>query len=147
MSKGASYERELLGLYEADGWKVIRATGSGSGTDGDRPDILVGHPTRGRFAFEAKFRDSDSHLYVTKDEANALGDWATAFDATPLIAVRWKGKTAWEYYPPHKLPETEKSLKVPARNSRDEPNAIPAALGGLSYIDVKNYHTRAIDHE
>jgi len=89
MGKGSDGEREVVNrLEDAMGWRALRAPGSGGGTDRERPDVLAGRDGR-VVMFEVK-TSSGKPVYVGKDEAEALIQYAADFGAAAYIAVRWK---------------------------------------------------------
>lgn len=92
MTKGSAGERELSNRLEDEmEWRALRAPGSGSGTDRERPDVLAGR--KGRVVmFEAK-TSSGKPVYVGKDEVEALVQYAADFGAEAYIAVRWKSRS------------------------------------------------------
>lgn len=91
MGKGAEYERDLANTFdEAPGWSVVRSGGSGSGTTGDRPDLIAGNGDR-VLVVEAKY-SSDRYIYLTEAEANVLASVAVSFNAEAVAALRWNSK-------------------------------------------------------
>jgi len=85
--KGDSNERELVNYLDSNGWAAIRAPASGSATQRELPDVLVGNGDR-FYAIEAK-RASDSLIYYDSEEVEALVFFAKNFGATPLLGGRW----------------------------------------------------------
>jgi Holliday junction resolvase len=65
----------------------------------DLPDVLVGGgpPVLDTpWAVELKSKDpDDGSIYVPSEEVDALLRFADAFDAEPLIGVRWDEDTTW----------------------------------------------------
>jgi len=99
-SKGARREREFRNYCrEHDHLVALRMPASGSGTDMDLPDMLVGGDTNlldTPWAVELKTADPESgYVYLPSEEVEALRRFAEAFDANPLIGARWDGDTAW----------------------------------------------------
>lgn len=108
---GSKYENELLGAFESEGWRGMRAPASGT-RDGDSPDLLVGKrhtnatvsnlnghvPHSQALAIELKATSSTT-AYVDADEVDALERFAKGFGAVPLLAVRPKRRgTRSKYY-------------------------------------------------
>lgn len=89
---GRRYERKLVNLLDEHGWAVMKSPSSGSGTDRDQPDLLVGHSGVGLepLAIEAKSTRKDAYT-VRVSEADQLADFARDFGARPIIAMYWKG--------------------------------------------------------
>lgn len=90
---GRRYERKLVKLFEENGWGTLPSGSSGSGTDFDRPDVVVGDasvvglPTMG---IEAKSTRKNAYT-IDRSKADQLIRWCTNFGAMPVIAVYWKG--------------------------------------------------------
>lgn len=96
--KGGRRERELRNYYRLmDGYVAVRMPSSGSGTDMDLPDIIVGGSKLPKpLAGEAKSGASNC-LYVTQSEARSLERFAGAFGATPVVFGRWDQDTSHYY--------------------------------------------------
>lgn len=97
---GTKYERELVNAFTELGWGAIRTPTSGSATDRDLPDLIVGEPMQdwehhtGRpasfpRAIELKATSSTT-AYVKGFEVDDLRRFAKSFGATPLIGARFK---------------------------------------------------------
>lgn len=89
---GRRYERKLVRLFEENGWGTLPSGSSGSGTDFDRPDLLVGNATvdMPALGIEAKTTRQDAYT-ITEAEAEQLRRWCSNFGAAPVIAMYWKG--------------------------------------------------------
>lgn len=89
---GRRYERKLVRLFEENGWGTLPSGSSGSGTDFDRPDLVVGNATVDMpiLGMELKTTREDAYT-INKAEADQLGRWCANFGAIPAIAVYWKG--------------------------------------------------------
>lgn len=90
---GRRWERKLVRLFEENGWGTLPSGSSGSGTDFDRPDMLVGNTTSGVGAplgIEAKTTAKDA-ITIRESEGDQLERWCANFGAAPVIAVYWKG--------------------------------------------------------
>jgi len=95
-SKGSRRERELRNiLRELEGFIPLRMPSSGSGTNQDLPDLLVGRKVGRPLAIELK-SGSEDPLYVREDETKSLNRFARAFEAIPIVAARFDGDT--NYY-------------------------------------------------
>lgn len=86
-SKGARGERELLSVFSEYDFVGLRAPSSGSTTQRELPDILVGDGSC-VLAVEAK-RSGGDYQYIDKYEIDDLYYFAEAFGAEPYIAVRF----------------------------------------------------------
>lgn len=101
--KGSTYERELVNRFDAAGWGSLRLPSSGSATERDLPDILVGRPqirtehtlagesvrqiTTEAWAIELKSGKATT-LYVDAQEVADLKAFAETWGARPLLAAR-----------------------------------------------------------
>ena len=85
-SKGINAERELIHKFWAGGWAAIRVAGSGSSRY-PSPDILAGNNVR-KIAIECKSCKEKSK-YFTKDEINALKEFARIFGAETWVGIRF----------------------------------------------------------
>jgi len=110
-AKGSRRERELVGYFrEGDHGTAIRIPASGSATDMDLPDVLVGFritAVEDLWAAELKTGNPDSNIYLQEDEADALARFASAFGAKPLVGVRWDHDTTWYLEDVYALPTTD----------------------------------------
>jgi len=123
-AKGSRREREFRNYFrEHDTGVAIRIPASGSGIDMDLPDVLVGGRYNGLdypWAVELKAGSPSGNIYVEKEEVTALCTFADAFDATPLIGVRWDGDTTWYLHDPAELPITSSENVRLDPDDRDE---------------------------
>ena len=102
--KGAHYERELQKRFEQEGFKVVRA--AGSGVAGDTPDLLVLGTTK-HFAIEAKAWKND--VYIDKKRFKQMLAWEQATNLPVYVA--WKPhRGQWKFFPLNFLRETAKSF-------------------------------------
>ena len=86
-SKGAAAEREFLNVLADEGWGVLRAPASGSGTTRSLPDVLAGRDGE-LFAFELK-SSSDEAIYLDGEEIEELEAFCRIFGGRPRVAVRF----------------------------------------------------------
>jgi len=98
--KGVRRERQLATLLDERDFAVMRAPASGSATDRDLPDVLAGNGTA-FYAIEAKASGGDP-IYLGDDEIEALGRFATAFGAQPLIGARFD-YCDWSFFSPTEI--------------------------------------------
>lgn len=96
MSDGR-HERDLLAAFEDAGYAGMRAPSSGSATDRDLPDVLVGkrdHADRDlsrAYALELKTTSSTT-AYADASEVDALERFAESFGARPRLVAKFKGR-------------------------------------------------------
>lgn len=103
-SKGDRRERELVNRLDEAGFAVMRAPASGSATERELPDALAGND--GAFyALEAKASAGDP-IYLTGEEVDALGFFATNFGARSRVAVRFD-REDWYFFAPDELYVTD----------------------------------------
>lgn len=127
--KGSAYERELVNAVRDHGWGALRLGGSGSGTTGDRADILIGRPWRTNvgnpvdgvtdtirktdlWLVEAK-SGKGNRLSVDGDEVEALVREAERWGATPLLGARSTERArpkAHYLVPPDECPRTDSDI-------------------------------------
>lgn len=85
--KGSRVERELTNWLDERGWAIIRAPASGSATNRELPDLLVGNGDR-VLAIEVK-ASSGAPIYVDGSKIADLQFFAYHFRAETRIAVKF----------------------------------------------------------
>lgn len=108
-SKGSKYERRQVEFFDAAGFQVMKAPGSGGGTDREQPDVLaVREETGEAVALESKYVGSaDDIVYLTAEEVAALRVFAAGVGALPRVAARWYRDPAFYLYHPDALDQTD----------------------------------------
>lgn len=105
-AKGAYYERELLKKLQDEGFKVIRA--AGSGVEGDAPDLIALKTTK-KFALECKAHESA--VYLEKEKYQTYLNWENTTGIPVFLG--WKVKRqVWRFFPLTAMRETAKSFTV-----------------------------------
>lgn len=107
--KGARGERELLEMFYEEGFVGLRAPSSGSTTDRELPDLLVGN-SENFYAIEAK-RKAEDKVYLPHDEVEDLAFFAEMFGAEPIVAYR-KDRSSWKFWRPYELYDAGKNYRV-----------------------------------
>jgi len=105
--KGARNERELIHLFEDEGYSIVRA--AGSGVNSVSPDILVFKKGK-QYAIECKAWNSD-RIAIDHEKFAALNRWEENTGITTMIA--WKmpyGGWFFAYLP--ELDVNEKSYSI-----------------------------------
>jgi Holliday junction resolvase len=102
-SKGAKGERELLDIFGEKGFVGLRAPSSGSTTQKELPDVLVGDGTC-VLAIEVK-RAGGDYQYIDEYEVDDLYYFAEAFGAEPYIGVRFDYGD-WRFFTKDELHQT-----------------------------------------
>lgn len=85
--KGSQRERELVILFDTNGFAVMRAPASGGATDRELPDVLAGNGNT-FYAVEAKSSGGDP-IYIKEQEVEELTYFAENFGAKPLLGARF----------------------------------------------------------
>jgi len=111
--KGARRERELIDELEKRDYVGLRAPSSGSTTDRELPDVLVGKSSRA-LAFEVKTSSGDVK-YIDKEEVYDLQKFAEAFGCRCYIAMRFD-HCDWYFFIAGDMHETRKSYRVRKEN-------------------------------
>jgi Holliday junction resolvase len=107
--KGDRRERELVNALDDRGFAVMRAPASGSATERELPDVLVGDGDV-FYAIEAKSSSGDP-IYLTSDEVEALRYFSENFGAKPRIGVRFD-REDWYFFHPGDLHFTGRNYRV-----------------------------------
>lgn len=127
MSDYSQKERDLIAILEDNGFAAMRAPASGSATERELPDVLVGRPhyhwhdqtapVAEVYAIEVKYR-SKATTYFDLEEAEDLATFALAFGAKPRFAFRYNanksfayGNTDWYFMHPYDVEKTETKVK------------------------------------
>lgn len=105
-AKGSSAERELMLLFESNGFMVARIAGSGKHLN---PDILAFKEGM-QYAFECKNWDSES-LRLEKPQYESLLKWTSVSGITAYIAWR-VGKDQWLFIHPSEMDENQKGYSI-----------------------------------
>lgn len=110
--QGTVRENELVRIFDALGFSVIRSPSSGSRTTREQPDVLASK--RGwAIALESKYGDPPSNLDA--DEIPALQDFADDYRAPAVVALRYKRDKTFYLVDPWSLDRTESgNFSVPS---------------------------------
>lgn len=100
-----SVPKQYHGIFDRGEWAVMRAPASGSATDRELPDVLVGNGSS-FYAIEAKARERGQYVYLTEAEVGGLAYFAGNFGAQPRVAVRYN-YNPWRFYDPESLYRTD----------------------------------------
>lgn len=107
--QGTVRENELVRIFDALDFAVIRSPSSGSRTERDQPDVLASDKPRSHakraYALESKYGDPPSNL--SPDEVDGLVAFAEKFDAWAYIALRYKRDKSFYLVPPGDLERTD----------------------------------------
>lgn len=85
---GSAKEREMVTLFDDHGFAVMRAGGSGSGTEREMPDVLASNGNT-VVVVEEKYRTTETRCYIGEDEVEKLLTFADKFGADAYLAARF----------------------------------------------------------
>jgi len=95
-TKGAKGEREVLDLFDGWGFVGLRAPSSGSTTERELPDVLIGNNGY-VLAIEVK-RPGGDYLYLEEEEVEDLMYFSEMFGAEHYIGVRFDYGRDWFFF-------------------------------------------------
>ncbi|UTF56006.1 hypothetical protein [Natronosalvus rutilus] len=102
---GDREERVFVRMFqETPHWWAQRAAASGSGGDGDLPDVTFAQEGIA-FAGEEK-TTSEPYIYVQEDELEALRAYADAYGMETILIGRFKGERAFYVWNPEDMERT-----------------------------------------
>ncbi len=107
-AKGTQGERELVKMFNENGWSCIRSAGSGSSRY-PAPDLLAGNAVR-RIALECKVT-KEQKKYLTKEEVEQLRVFSQKFGAESWVGVKFPGEP-WYFLMLEDLQDTGSCLAV-----------------------------------
>ena len=110
-SKGTEAERELLHLFWARGFGVLRSAGSGS-MKYPGPDLIVSNKSR-VLAIECK-STKDKKKYLGEHDIGQLREFCAIFGAEPWFAVRF-AKMDWLFLSIEDIEKTEKGYVIDSK--------------------------------
>ncbi len=108
-NRGASAERELVGMLEKAGFAVLRSAGS------KRVDLVAGN-RRDYLCIEVKSTKRE-RLYFRVDDMEKLLSFSSTFGGEPIIAVKFVGR-GWRFYRPSDLERGGRGYSIDARHGR-----------------------------
>lgn len=107
-AKGTNAERELIKIFNEQGWAAIRSAGSGS-SKYPSPDILAGNGMR-KIAIECKTTKSNKK-YFQEEEIKQLVFFSTCFGAEAWIGIKFV-KNPWYFLILEDLQKTGKCFAI-----------------------------------
>lgn len=107
-SKGINAERELVHLFQQNGWSAIRIAGSGS-SKYPSPDVLASNALR-RVAIECKTL-SRTKKYFSNNDIEQLKEFSHKFGTESWIGIRFKGMP-WYFLSLDDLEVTGRNLAI-----------------------------------
>ncbi|WP_297461676.1 Holliday junction resolvase Hjc [Thermococcus sp.] len=105
--RGASAERELIGMLEKAGFAVVRSAGS------KKVDIVAGN---GKIYLCIEVKSThDERLYFGRDDYEKLTSFAERFGGKAVIAVKFINR-GWRFFYPENLERGGKNYKISLRS-------------------------------
>ncbi|MCK4589240.1 MAG: Holliday junction resolvase [Nanoarchaeota archaeon] len=107
-SKGINAERELVHLFQQNGWSSVRIAGSGS-SKYPSPDVLASNALR-RVAIECKTL-TRTKKYFSSEDIEQLKEFSRKFGTESWIGIRFKGMP-WYFLSLEDLEVTGKNMAI-----------------------------------
>ncbi|MBW2963675.1 Holliday junction resolvase [Candidatus Woesearchaeota archaeon] len=107
-SKGINAERELVHLFQSNGWSAVRIAGSGS-SKYPSPDVLASNALR-RLAIECKTL-KEGKKYFSEEDIGQLKEFATKFGTESWIGIKFGGMP-WYFLSLEDLEKTGKNMAI-----------------------------------
>lgn len=112
---GSDQERYLMAVLRCHAFIPMRSPGSGTG-DWQQPDVMAGQQG---IVLATELKSGAKPKNIKEDEIEALDDFAEAFWATKLVAVRYKGDRTFYLVRPSKMSRTDGGrYSIPSDESR-----------------------------
>ncbi len=124
-AKGTKGERELIKVFNENGWSAIRAAGSGS-SPYPSPDILAGNAMR-RVAIECKVT-KESKKYFPPEELEQLRGFSQKFGAESWIGVKF-AREPWYFLLLEDLEQTGSNWAVSLELAKRKGLVVDELLG------------------
>jgi Holliday junction resolvase len=129
-NKGSAAERELIALFDAAGFAVVRVAGSGTNalTDVD----LIALRSDMRLAVESKAWAKEN-LSISKDQFEALLAWSKKADCRPLIAWKYP-REGWFLLDPDAFHVTPKFYAITHRTAVEKRIPLDVLVGSQTVL-------------
>lgn len=85
--KGSLEERQVVKIFEENGYGAIRVPASGSRTNMDKPDVIAGN-SRNYYAVEVK-STKNNYIYIRPEQIEELVRFSAKFGAEPLVCAKF----------------------------------------------------------
>ena len=131
-AKGTKGERELVRVFNENGWVCIRAAGSGS-SQYPSPDVLAGNAMR-RVAIECKVT-AETKKYLLDEEIEQLRTFSNKFGAEGWFGVKFPSEP-WYFLMLEDLENTGKCWAISLELAKRKGLKIEELLG-VSKLDKK----------
>jgi len=116
-AKGSKAERELVKLLTENGWRAVRAAGSGVG-DESPCDIIAAKLGRKGYTIEAKSSKS-SIIYIKRQQIEDFILFSSILGLTPVIAVRFN-REGWLFINPSDLYDSGKYWAISLTGAKEK---------------------------
>jgi len=113
-SKGAKIERELFQLFVDNGYRAIRAAGSGTMENADC-DLIAGKKGK-KYCIEVK-SSKKPFKYITKEQISRFMTFAEIIGLKPVIALRFN-REGWLFIHPKQLKDTGKNFMITLEDAK-----------------------------
>ncbi|MBS3165770.1 Holliday junction resolvase [Candidatus Woesearchaeota archaeon] len=127
-AKGTKGERELVKIFNENGWSCIRSAGSGS-QQYPSPDLLAGNAIR-RLAIECKVT-ADKKKYLTQEDVDQLNEFSLKFGAEAWLGVRFPGEP-WYFLMLEDLQKTGVSWSISLEMAKMKGLTVEDLMKGFS---------------
>ena len=107
-SKGINAERELVHLFQREGWSSVRIAGSGS-SKYPSPDVLASNALR-RLAIECKTLKKGKK-YFSEEDIEQLKQFSHKFGTESWIGIKFGG-LPWYFLSLEDLEKTGKNMAI-----------------------------------
>lgn len=107
-SKGINAERELVHLFQQNGWSSVRIAGSGS-SKYPSPDVLASNAIR-RIAIECKTL-KEGKKYFSEEDIDQLKQFSSKFGTESWIGMKF-GRMPWYFLSLDDLEKTGKNMAI-----------------------------------
>ncbi|HUW43648.1 MAG TPA: Holliday junction resolvase Hjc [Bacillota bacterium] len=113
-SKGANVERELFQLFVDNGYRAIRAAGSGTMENADC-DLIAGKKGK-KYCIEVK-SSKKPYKYISKEQMNKFLVFASIIELKPVIALRFS-REEWLFLNPKDLRDSGKNYMTTLEDAK-----------------------------
>lgn len=115
-AKGSKAERELLGIFTENGWRAVRAAGSGV-NDNSPCDLIAAKVGRKGYTIEAK-SSKKTAIYITKEQIEDFVLFSSILGLNPVIALRFNYE-GWIFLNPSQLQDSGKNWVAHLKRAKE----------------------------
>ena len=115
-SKGSKIERELFLVFVENGYRAIRAAGSGTMENADC-DLIAGKKGKGRkYCVEVK-SSKKPYKYISKDQISRFMTFSEITGLKPVLALRFN-REGWLFIHPKQLRDSGKNWMISLEDAK-----------------------------